>query len=131
MKKYYKVCTSNSDGRYTSAVQNSDFPETYRTEYKIGEFVGPTVAGTRLFVFNNLESARAFRKSFSSGVRHEIFECEVKNPVRIKKIPAVIDVLNYWKRRKLHRKIRDYIIFQWNAPSNSYTASEVKLIRIV
>lgn len=48
-----------------------------RVTYKVGEWVSPTLEYSKLFVFDNLHSAKIFRYG-----GEEIYSCEVLNPVK-------------------------------------------------
>jgi hypothetical protein len=77
---YYKVvaCCGN---KLTSCCQNPLFPDEYRVEYKINEFVVPRIEGTKLFVFNDLQCAIDFAfELFGLGCYGEIWSCEITNP---------------------------------------------------
>ncbi len=71
MNKYYKVVNSSLQSLCT-------FAESFRVQYKIGEFVTPMVRGSLLFVFDKKEDALNF-----AGPGNRVFEISIQNPTPI------------------------------------------------
>ena len=79
---YYKVVSSNNDGKLYSAMINTNLIkygykdlEQLNVEYKVGKFVKPIIKGTMLCVFKRFESANNFSYGIS-GVK--IYSCHIK-----------------------------------------------------
>ncbi len=138
-KKYYKVFSINHQGiKESMLVYNSDFV----VQYQYGEWVYPKALGTKLFVFDNLGSAKDFMRCrniqypFRYGSR--ICEVEVKNPSSIKRYK-----LFYWcygfssniiKQMLLLRKKRKKFTHLGTKPTlvkNNVVVDAVKLIKEV
>lgn len=69
-KTYYKVLQKDM----TSACLWSSISK-FRVEYKINQWVEPKVEGTKLFIFESLESA----KNLAKGLSEDIYECIAEN----------------------------------------------------
>jgi hypothetical protein len=137
-RKYFKVVRKGSAALFSSAANMWDFPPEYTTEYtteyKVGEFVKPRVAGTRLFIFPDLLSAITFKNKHGSSTNLTIYECEAKNPQhRFIPLFAMYMIRQAWasvfnQRKKKHKLSLSGFLMS-NQPVNTWTASEVKLIR--
>ena len=131
-KKYYKIVTINSVGRLYSYchadlffMQDND--RKYITvEYKAGEFVGPNIIGTKLYVFDSLKNAKNFAGMSSN---QEIWECEVINPNKVKYLAYVTRncILDFWKAKKNHKKTD----WKKECPFGTIACDAVKLTRKV
>jgi len=117
-RKYYKV-VSYVKGQLTSFMtRNSEVTVVY----KVGEFVKPLLANSKLFVFDDLSHARMM-----AGCRGYIYECEIKNPEkpnpRIAAWYNVDEIRTYWREgiERLPRSCR--------TPFNTVLCDEVKLIK--
>jgi len=133
MTKYFKVVRSYD---LSSCCLNDDFPNEFRVFYKLNEWVSPVIENTRLFVFKTLDDARCFISSeyFSHGTI-SIYECEVKNPQKVKYMARVYLIQNYWKKifeaRKNKKKTDLYDVIRYDTPKNTYSATQIKLLREV
>lgn len=109
----------------------SDLPISIRVEYKLNEWVKPKLENSPLFVFNSLDKAKSHYTQMSAD---SIYECEVKNPRRIKVIAAIIDyyalntVIRFWKNRKRKKGCK---VSSWPAPKGTIICDEVKLTKKV
>jgi hypothetical protein len=106
MKKYYKVVRLNGNKTFISARASQwggGVSQEFAVQYRIGEFAKPKVAGTKLFVFDDLDEAQSFADS--SDV---IFECEVKNPRKAKYGSFTYrDVALFWKVRQSRKSTKE------------------------
>lgn len=127
---YYKVVT-NLDGQYWSASHyfNSANYE-YSVRYKVGEFVEPTLPGSKLFVFNNIMSAERFAFCHKE---HEVFKVEVTNPIEYKGVVYRIndDIAKFWA--KDFAKCKEMKGFPLNLnyqliPPNTCLCDSIKLV---
>lgn len=125
---WYKVVDKRNGGRY-SACRSDNFPEEYRVAYKLNEWVGPNIKGTRLFCFKNLEDAKRFKNTIFSPKSWTIYECDVKNPAKVKYVASPKFIKNFWKFKKLKRSILDFVSI--SCPDNTYSCSSIKLLRKV
>ena len=104
--KYYKV-TSVMKSSARAYFDGSIF-------YRLNEWVTPTFG--KLFVFNNLETAKSFMCS-----SERIFECRVRNPSRIYRIPKYMkDLKDYWEGKKVKKK---------DAPKGTRLCDAVMLVK--
>jgi hypothetical protein len=101
---YYKVLVKGSQGWRSQCYQ-------FYVYYKHGEWTYPyTIPKSKLFVFDALFYAKAFVEellSYKGMCRADIdiFECEIKNPSKIKYIASPINELeNYWKAKANHKE---------------------------
>ncbi len=121
---YYK-CTT----RYRKSLL-AHTNEKFRVIYKFKKWVYPQIEGTKLFVFDNLQSAIDF---CGSDYFKRIFECEVKNPTKRYNIfywQCYINwsvITNMLKLRKLHRKFTH--LKSNTLPNNTVVCDAVKLTR--
>lgn len=108
---YYKVVyRSWYDKKLTSyagRVRNSKFC----VEYRVGEWVTPTVENTKLYVFNDLENAfRWVNQDSGRDSNVMLFECKVKNPIRDFQVGSVFGIEEFWSQyfgfRQKHKKIQ-------------------------
>lgn len=83
--KVYKVVTDKY-GILSSACTTDNFPEEYRTEYKVGIKTTPRVEGTMLFAFLDFQEAL----KFGASSKRKIFEAETPYIVR-NIIPQEVD----------------------------------------
>lgn len=72
---YYKIVTycSINDSYY------SLFPTLYSVIYEVGKWTVPKLANSKLFVFDNLENAKKFKKSIGASLNEKIFSCDVED----------------------------------------------------
>lgn len=123
MSKYYKVVQETINNEYWSASHlfNHNNYE-YSVRYKIGEFVKPTLEGSKLFVFDCLLAA----KYFADFGGLNIFRVEVVNPVKHRGL--VVPHLNtthielFWRTGQIHDPMPMIV------PSNTVLCDEVKLL---
>jgi hypothetical protein len=78
-KTYYKVVSVRYDGQYYSALTH---PTDFTLRYPIGEWVHPRIKGSKIFIFDNYDSAERFAKTSqrncSWGGTPCICECEAQ-----------------------------------------------------
>lgn len=117
MKIYYKVV--NRDLK--SCCENHNFPEHFRVQYKIGEWTYPVISNTRLFLFRFLSDAEHFKNGDYNWL---IYSCHAKNVAKVNKLSYISDIEYFWKLKKKHRKLYNYIL----APNGTYSCSAIKLI---
>ncbi len=130
MSKYYKV-VKLFDDKLTSI--NSITIITYT----VGQVTHPLPNTGGVFVFKKLEDAKKFYYSNCGyNIKLRIYECKVTNPRELK-VRADIDAysmcefwLEYFKCRKNHRSVNKMEkSYTWAAPSGTYLASSVTLIK--
>lgn len=101
---YYKVVNC-LDNKYYSATVNLDLLDDYVTEYKVGRVTKPTIKNTKLFIFNNLADAKAFKSRFCSS-SGRVFECIPLNPSHIRYIGQAYEADKFWECKWLHKALR-------------------------
>ena len=116
-KKYYKV-VDRVCGHYISVmVGGSDIG----IKYSVGEFAYPTLKGSKLFVFDDLQIAIDFGKVVGC-----VFECEVINPFEynggIAKWYRPEEIRLFWENQLQFSSSR-------NAIKNTVLCDAVKLVR--
>lgn len=119
MKTYYKVVNPE----LKSCCANPGFPEEYRVQYKLNEWVKPVMPNTRLFIFDSINDAEWFRHRM--GLHYKVYPCYAKKVARVKKLAAPMNIVNFWKFKKLHRKIDRYLLT--DLPRGTLSCSEVML----
>lgn len=133
-KTYYKVVKYN--------LKSAIIDNSADIEYKINKWVYAPCR-MRLFVFDNLNSAKSFRRSLCFWSKHRIFECEVKNPTSKYRLvinccnvtKVFIDTINniLCKQKKSIKLLSDLIpdITKYNNmwPTGTKFVTAVKLIR--
>jgi hypothetical protein len=118
MKTYYKVVQAIQNGvdyEYISAMGELNNPSTVK--YKLNEWAYPN-DNTRLFVFDDLNSAKAYKFNFDNKVRRlDIYECKIKGG--IKGYPATYSWLKdaYWEWFKKLLKAKKSISKQFEKSS--------------
>ena len=77
----------------------------YSTRYPIAQWHTPPRKGTKLFVFESFETAMHFNCGVLYGTA-QVFECEVKNPSKPKRIaePYAVDIALFWENKRKHKK---------------------------
>lgn len=133
-KKYYKVVNPLT---LTSCCTNWHFPEQFRVKYKVGLWTKPTIAGTRLFVFNDLQDAKDFCAKNYMTRSWDIYECVVKNPrkdvvANVKNIKEFWEIVTKFRQKKkggLRKAVSDILMDK--QPTNVWSGTEVKLIKQV
>jgi hypothetical protein len=95
--KAYKVVT-NDNGSYYSAIVYKK--EGVSVQYIPGQWVGPRIDGSKLFVFEDLHSAKVF--AGASGL--EVWACEIDEVVNIQPKYILdnvwanpINFINFWQ----------------------------------
>jgi hypothetical protein len=96
--------------------------------------IKPRIKHSKLFVFDTLDHAQ------TAGYGSQIWECEVKNPNKIKNIvdikhnnnspfSIVFYTILFWRRKKLKKSMRDISLMQ--APEGTIVCDSVKLTKFV
>ena len=118
---YYKVV----DEDLRSCCKNDFFPEEYRVQYIVGEFVKPSVDETCLYVFKEFVNAKDFiNNAFIDGPYWKIYRCEVTNPLRASSLAYPESIHRFWKGQ--------YVEYEtYPAPKGTYRCDSVKLIEKV
>ena len=140
---YYKVVnrilnTYGGSEEFHSAVV---YKYTCSIQYEIGKWIKPG-DGSKIFVFNDLELAKKFlnveQRTFNTCKDLCIFECSVKNPIKVEHVAYVgdNDIRCFWriwsKFKNKHKKINlDSINYLTNAPQGTFLVSQVKLTKQV
>lgn len=127
MAKYYKVIR-NIKGKLHSAVHSRIGPE-----YIPGKWVEPTIKGTQLMVFSDLNSAMLF----SGSLIDVIWECEIEKfngtPIFLQcgnlLTYNIEEFLNNVLSLKYKRKKFSHLTNYKEAPENSVFCKRVKLIK--
>ena len=115
--KAYKILTS----------QLCSLNAQHIVRYKIGEWVSPVIPNSKLFVFDTLENVRLYADKFSYPYKC-IFQCEVKNPVRVKRIPfSLEDVYQFWIKRLAKKRN----IMTMPAPKGTLLVDKVKILKTI
>jgi len=113
-KKFYKVVSKDLGSSNTCN-------DKFRIQYVINKWIKPKLKHSKLFVFCDLRTARCYRIG-----EERIFECEVKDPARIKYACYTEKAFEkFWKSVKQHKKRPCSTIIY----PGTYTTSKVKLIR--
>ena len=126
MKKYYKL-VSTLNGKLVSynCYNNATLEDPSIVEYGTNIISKPKIAGSKLYVFDNLQNVVDF-----AGFECQVWECVVTNPKRIKQIVEFYDnVVLFWKNRREHKTRDTYIIA--TAPKGSIGVDSVKLVKLV
>lgn len=113
-KTYYKVVSFSMEsalscfvGEYNIKYDPTDVGyKDFMLEYKLNNWVYPKLNGSRLYAFNDIKYASDFiSKIREHDVTCRLFECEVKNPKKIKQIPSMFhNIKKYWNNRRKHKK---------------------------
>jgi len=133
-KKYYKIVFFHGKSRLSYCLM----PHNIRVHYKLGKWVKPKIANSRLFVFDSLDAPliKNVRKGCGCGCEYyEIYECEIKNPdmspmvLRLSKIDTE-NVMNFWRAKKTGEDDNKPWPRSYDpAPLGTVTASAVKLTK--
>jgi len=96
---YYKVVDNS---------KRSIVSHNYCVQYKLNEWAYPhkDLKDSKLFVFDSYENALNFRNDMGYG---EIYECEVKNPKKVKFVAGLSSLYSFWEAK---RKKKKYIGFK-------------------
>jgi hypothetical protein len=83
-KKYYKVVHRHTrkSGDVLYSAMDWNLHRDWVVEYKVGVESKP-IMNSKLFVFDNRPSARAFMKTRAQGKEYELYECSVTNPAAL------------------------------------------------
>lgn len=134
--KYYKVVREDN-GKLFSVVISGAFQIEYQPNIWINK--KPSTGG--IFIFNSLDEAKRFARSFTSKVY--VYECLVRNPRPLKyrayHSSSYGIISDFWKIVDAFRQKRQKI--DWNivaknsgyysCPSGTYIANSIKLIKRV
>lgn len=142
MKTYYKVLTIEPDNRLTSICQIDDvvgYDREKALEYLPNQWTRPIIEGSKLFVFDSYLHAIKFAEKMDC-TRSAIWECQVKNPLRMNRIASVRSwyIEEFWyvwmDAKARHANIRNLVsdfAHTFNAPNGTFGASAVKLTKEV
>ena len=113
---YYKITSISNWSCYAD--------RSIGIEYKIGEWVRPKINGSKLFIFDSIDSVR--RYLFGSAKRCIVYECEAESPFYINAaIPIATlshDFRQYWINY-------DEIISKKSAPTGTILCDAVMLTK--
>lgn len=114
----YKIVRTVKNKKYSLATIKQAM-----IEYKIKEWVYPTVANSLLFVFEELVFCEEYLAEYSTfREKTQIWECEVQDPIPATTMYWGIDywaMAYYWKYDRSYKAV--------HAPLGTYLASAVKL----
>lgn len=122
-KKYYKILM-----RDMTSINGAN---SFTIRYKLNEWTFPKIDGSGLYVFDNLENAKDFTLR-ESGIL--IYECEVVNPRKIKKLISISYLSTGYLNKLLETKKRHKKqSFYWlrDVPKGTVLCDAVKLTRLV
>lgn len=128
MKRYFKILSDSA----TSIFERCGNTRTdYTVQYIENEWVRSSIKHGKLFVFDDLYKAFLWSQGMEYlkgiGITPTIYEVEVTNPQRIKKIPVQnIDFVKFWQKR--HSKKHPDVRVQ-NPMENTLVVDAVKLVR--
>ena len=125
--KYYKVVCMRYDEKVS--VGSSIHGQCLR--YNIDYWTTPKIKHSKLFVFNNINSAKTFANTYLGVGLTYVYECEVKNPQKLKVIVSPFthrleDVWKLWKNKKKYSHL-----LSWELPKGTVHVDAVKLIKRV
>lgn len=87
---YYKCVSESIDGLFSLCASG----ENWVVQYKVGEFVKPKVANSKLMVFDDIVEAR----NFGQWCGH-VYSCEVINPTKPDYLCySLFDLEKFWER---------------------------------
>ena len=108
---YYKVCKVRDSRNWDSCIKITpqsacrDMNDEYGVTYIKGHWVKPLVKNSSLFVFDTFKSAQNFTKE-SKWRNCAIFECQVKNPKKIKRFCLSIwQMWTFWNLRQQKKSV--------------------------
>lgn len=122
---YYKVVSKD----LSSCCLNFAFPREYRVQYKINEWVKPSISNTRMFLFKDLTSAENFVDTQYTIGSVRIFSCKAKNVSKVKLLSYPTDIREFWQYKFKHKKLPSRIII--DVPNGTLSASEIMLLEEV
>ena len=129
----YKV-VYEMDKKLYSCCRNSDIVDyDMRVEYELNKWTYPKLSGSKLFVFDNLKSARDMVSENCWEYSHKIYQCKVKNPISIvgkKDESLYYDTYMIWKNYLEQKKKKKKIMWAFgiDIPLDTCLCSAVKLI---
>lgn len=127
----FKVVFKSGYKLYSCCLNDFIVDNDLKVEYELDEWTYPKLAGSKLFVFDNLESAQHMISRYNWEYSHKIYKCKVKNPISVKidqgTVLSSYDVWNnYIEQKKKKKKIT--WVFGSHVPDGTYLCSAVKLI---
>lgn len=141
---YYKVVKQHIDnGKIRSVITKY---HTWCVQYQIGMPVKPSFPNSKLFIFNDLDAARAWIHGLWPEIwdYHQnylaIYECDVENPIEAtcrSSCTGDFDLAAFWSRMFTwvsDGKVKiDFNHSQWDStvPKNTYWADSVTLTKFV
>lgn len=131
MRTYYKVVKpSLYNDAYQSARIHCGHPEL-RTIYRVGEWATSPFEGSKLFVFDNLQSAIQFRIDYSTVSVEDIFECECKGISKVGFFQRCLSIKALKQSIKLRKQKKKWTCDNPFIPNGTAFADSVKLLRKV
>lgn len=132
MKYYFKVVTDKLKS-YTDNFREINESE-YPVQYKLNDYVKPNIQGSKLYVFDNFDSAKnfAYTNRYSSNYPLLIYLCIVENPKvctgigDINYAGSLTNIMNIFWRANTDKSVR-YINTK-NPPSNTIECDSVCLL---
>lgn len=130
MQTYYKVVRlpfGFGERPLMSALGNIDFDLKYIPK----QWILPQISNSKLFVFDNFENA----KTCNFGT--QIWECEVRNPTKIKTILnsnkyfSLKHAEEFWKSKKNKKKSSLAPEFFTSAPKGTVVCDAIKLTKLI
>jgi len=137
-KIYYKVVKRSHIKREFCSLIAEGKTVVY---YPVGKWVSPVVKKSKLFVFDSIDDAVYFRTVSSFASPLYLFECNVEEPVKIKRIARTffgfseVRLRSFWKN---YNERKNYVPWHeerknsipWQAPpEGTYGVKRVKLLR--
>lgn len=127
--KVYKVCLIKGN-KLTSCCANPYFPEELRVEYTVNKTVRSKLKGSKLFAFDDLNTATRFATLYYYRGDVKVFEAEatgVGRP-RIKQLPTWSDIKSFWAKRTAKKRITD-ILDGGIVPFGTVWCDSIKLLK--
>ena len=125
-KYYYKIVEDNLKSLcshfYTVQRSNCDLVQQLPVQYKLNEWVGPNVRGTKLMVFHSLTLALRFNPV------KRIYLCEVENPIDNGLFFDACDLAEAISRKNNKKRFMDMVRI---APHGTVFCDKVKLVKLV
>ena len=113
-------------------------------QYKIGEWIGPNVKGTKIMCFSNIDSARNFLRSEACAsffIGGKIFKCQCLRPKGYNRDSVITNcyelnelydtMLDIVKKHKKRTEIFKAVQRKQYVPDNTILCDKVKLIEEV
>ena len=143
-KVYYKLVNSDLASfnmRPDNYKKKIFLAEGSAIQYVVGEWVNPTIGGSKIFIFDTLENCKSFLSKMTrdtqAGTR--IFECEAKGVTNefifynggiLNHIPSrFLTLCKLRKQKKKWKHLADYVPWDPQPPQGTLFASSIKLTK--